>query len=301
MKIVVVGAGAIGSLFGALLAKKNTVALVGRASHITAVQHNGLSINGKTQIHMKLPAVESVKDVPFSPDLILLTVKSYDTEIAIKQACTLIRDETMVLSLQNGLDNIEKMEHIVDKDRILAGITTHGTILTNPGVIKHTGKGKTILGELDGRRSKRLENIVCIFNEAGIDTQASDNVVKEIWAKTIINSSINPLTAFFDCKNGYLLQNPLLVKTLESICVESTSIAQAEGLLLSALDMIQRTKEVIKDTAKNYSSMRQSVQQGKKTEIDSINGRLAAIGKHHNIQTPLNSILIDLILSLSKK
>jgi 2-dehydropantoate 2-reductase len=301
MKIVVVGAGAIGSLFGGLLAKRNTVVLVGRVPHITAIQHNGLRLNGKTNVKIKLPAVESIKEVPFSPDLILLTVKSYDTETAIRQTCALICDDTVVVSLQNGLDNIEKIEHIVDKDRILAGITTHGAIVTNPGVIRHTGKGKTILGELDGRHSKRLEKIVRIFNEAGIDTQESDNVVKEIWAKAIINSSINPLTAFFNCKNGYLLENPLLVKTLESICAESTSIAQAEGLPLTSLDMIQRTKKVIKDTAKNYSSMQQSVQQGKKTEIDSINGRLAAIGKHHDIQTPLNTILIDLILSSSKK
>ena len=101
MKIVIVGAGAIGSLFGALLAKNNTVVLVGRAPHITAIQHNGLNINGKTHLHVTLSAVESVKDVPISPNLILLTVKSYDTETAIKQTLPLIRNETVVVSLQN--------------------------------------------------------------------------------------------------------------------------------------------------------------------------------------------------------
>jgi len=299
MNIVIVGAGAIGSLFGALLAKNNTVVLVGRAPHITAIKHNGLNINGKTHLHVTLSAVESVKDVPISPNLILLTVKSYDTETAIKQTLPLIRDETVVVSLQNGLDNIEKIEHFVDKDRIVAGVTTHGAIFSNPGVIRHTGKGKTFLGQLDNTRSKRLEDIISLFNEAGIETQLSADVVKEIWAKAIINSSINPLTAFFNCKNGYLLENPLLQKIVEAISAESTNIAQAEGINLTAPDMIQRTKEVIRDTARNYSSMLQSVQQGKKTEIDSMNGKLVTIGKQHRIDTTLNKILVELVTSLA--
>jgi len=299
MNIVIVGAGAIGSLFGALLAKNNSVVLVGRAPHITAIQHNGLNINGKTHLHVKLSAVESVKDIPISPNLILLSVKSYDTETAIKHTVPLIQDETVVVSLQNGLNNIEKIKHIVDKDCIVGGVTTHGAIFSNPGVIKHTGKGKTILGELDGIRSKRLENIVRIFNEAGIETQVSNDIVKEIWGKVIINSSINPLTAFFNCKNGYLLENPLLKKIVEAISEESTNIAQAEGIKLTTPDMIQRTKEVIRDTASNYSSMLQSVQQRKKTEIDSMNGKLVTIGKQHRIDASLNKILVELVTSLT--
>ena len=299
MNIVIVGAGAIGSLIGALLAKKNTVVLVGRAPHITAIQHNGLNITGKTHLHVKPPTVESIKDVSISANLVILTVKSYDTETAIKQIVPLIQDETVVMSLQNGLDNIEKMEHRFDKDKILAGVTTHGAIFSKSGIIRHTGRGKTILGELNGSQSKRLKAIVHLFNEAGIETQASDDIMKEIWAKVIINSCINPLTAFFTCKNGYLLENPLLEKTVEIICKESTAIAQAEGISVSTLDMIQRTKEVIKDTANNYSSMLQSVQQGKKTEIESINGKLIRIGKQHRIDTSLNKILIELVTSLN--
>jgi len=299
MNIVIVGAGAIGSLFGALLAKKNSVVLVGRAPHITAIQHSGLNITGKTHLHVKLPAVESIKDASISANLVILTVKSYDTETAVKQIVPLMQDETMIMSLQNGLDNIEKMEHRFDKDKILAGVTTHGAIFSNSGVIRHTGIGKTILGELDGSQSKRLETMVHLFNDAGIETQASDDIMKEIWAKVIINSCINPLTAFFNCKNGYLLENPLLEKTVEIICKESTVIAQAEGISVSTLGMIQRTKEVIKDTAKNYSSMLQSVQQGKKTEIESINGKLIRIGKQHKIDTSLNKILVELVTSLN--
>jgi 2-dehydropantoate 2-reductase len=299
MNIVVIGAGAIGSLFGALLSKKNTVVLVGRTPHIHAIQQGGLTITGKHRLHVKPCVVVSTKDVALSPELILLTVKSYDTESAIKQAVPLIARETMVLSLQNGLDNIEKIEQFIEKNQILAGVTTHGAFFSKPGRIIHTGSGTTILGELNGKRSKRLKKIVHIFNEAGIETSATNDIKKEIWIKAIINSSINPLTTFFQCRNGYLLENPLLEHIIESVCKESTRIAYEEGIQLITVDMIKRTKKVIIETAQNYSSMLQSIQQGKKTEIASINGKLVSLGKSHGIITPLNGILCTLINSLT--
>lgn len=171
MNIVVFGSGAIGSLFGALLAKQHKVALVGRAPHITCIQQKGLLINGKTRLIVSVPAVESIKDVSFSPDLILLTVKSYDTETASRQLSSLINNQTVVVSLQNGLNNIQKIEQYIEKKHILAGVTTHGALFEKPGTITHTGKGKTILGELDGNPSERLRTLVTVFNQAGIETQ----------------------------------------------------------------------------------------------------------------------------------
>jgi len=297
MNIVVIGAGAIGSLFGGLLAKHNTVVLVGRAPHVTNIQQKGLIINGKTRLTVTVPAVESIKDISLSPDFILLTVKSYDTETASKQIRRLLHEQTMVVSLQNGLDNIEKIEQSVEKKHILAGVTTHGALYSKPGIITHTGRGKTFLGELDGHPSERLRSLICIFNKAGIKTHASSDIQGEIWRKTVINSSINPLTGFLGCKNGYLLKNPLLEKTVESVCTESSMIASSRGILVSAPEMIRKTKEVIRDTAENYSSMLQSIQQGKKTEIDSINGALLRIGSEQNIDVSLNMILFELINS----
>ncbi len=298
MKIVVFGAGAIGSLVGASLSKKNMVIFVGRAPHTTCIQDKGLRINGKTHLFVTIPSVESMAEVSFLPDLILLTVKSYDTEVACNQILPMIHDETMILSLQNGLDNIEKIIQYIEKNHVLAGVTTHGAIFSKPGEIIHTGKGITILGELDGRKSKRLQTLVRIFNEAGIETQMSDNIVKEIWRKAIINSSINPLTAFFGCNNGYLLKNSVLEKIVERVCTESCLIAQSEGLPISPAEMLEKTKEVIRGTAQNYSSMLQSVQHHKKTEINSINGTLVRLAQQRNIDASLNKILTELIISL---
>ena len=295
MNIVILGAGAIGSLFGALLSKKNNVMLIGRPPHVNAIREGSLKIEGKTQFNKKIPATHSVDDIKNPPDLLIITVKSYDTEVALKKARKIIGRNTTILSFQNGLDNIDKIGKIVDRKQAIAGVTTHGSIFPEPGLIRHTGKGKTILGELDGRKTERIENIVNIFNETGIETTISKNIVKEMWAKAIVNSSINPLTTIFQCKNGYLLKNPILERIVENVCEESTSIANAEGIKLSFDDMVQSTREVIKDTSENYSSMLQSFQKGKKTEIESINGKLIDIGKLRSADTSMNSVLVYLV------
>lgn len=295
MNIVIVGAGAIGSLFGAFLSKKNIVILLARPAHVTMIQHHGLQITGKSKLHVNISAITSAKKINRPVDLLILTVKSYDTETAIHSVQPVIDKNTLVLSLQNGLDNIEKIQKYVNKKQILAGITTHGAYFSKPGHVIHTGQGKTLIGELQGQSSNRLKQIITVFNEAAIQTQKTLNIKKELWAKAIINSSINPLTAFLRVKNGHLLENPLLEKTVKKICEESTQIARAEGHHLTTAAMIRQTKKVMRDTAQNYSSMAQSIQQQKRTEIASINGKIIAIGKIHGIRTPLNEILTSLI------
>jgi len=298
MNIVIFGAGAIGSLFGALLSKRNNVLLIGRKPHVTSIKKNGLRIQGKTRLNVKIEAESSVNNVPFTPDLLILTVKSYDTETAVSQVKNIVSDDTIFLSLQNGLDNIEKISGHISSENIIAGVTTHGAFFSKPGAVKHTGTGMTVLGELSGKKTKRVESIVKFFNEAGIKTEVSKNILKEIWSKVIINSSINPLTSIFRCKNGYLLKNPILERLLEIICEESVKIANAEGNDFSYSDMLSKTKEVVKNTSDNYSSMLQSIINGKKTEIDSINGKLIEIGRKHNCDTFINEILVNSVKSL---
>jgi len=300
MNIVIIGAGAIGSLFGALLLKNNNVWLIGRKSHISAIKKSGLVIEDKTQLNVKINAEESVDRITSFPDLLILTVKSYDTESAILDARKIISKDTIVLSLQNGLDSVDKIKKFVDCNKIIAGVTTHGAFFYKPGFIKHTGKGTTILGELNGQKTKRIVNIVDTFNGIGIETIVSKNIIRDLWTKAIVNSSINPLTTFFQCKNGYLLKNPILEKLVEKVCMESTNIANTDGLNLTYNEMFEKTKEVIRNTSENQSSMLQSFKKGKKTEIESINGKLVEIGRKHDIDVSLNEMLIYSIESLIK-
>ena len=297
MNIVVIGAGAIGSFIGGMLSKSNDVILIGRKSHIDSIRENGLNIEGKTKLNIKIRAEENIESIDFSPDLLILTVKSFDTKNAIKQAKKIIDKNTFVLSFQNGLDNIEKIKKHIDEKQIIAGITTHGCIFSGPGAIIHTGIGETTIGNLN-KESDRAKEIINMFNKAGIKTTLSKDISKEIWVEGVVNSSINPLTSFFQCKNGYLLKNPILEKIVKKICEESTNIANANGFNLSIDDMIDKTKEVIRDTSENYSSMLQSIQQNKKTEIDSINGKIVELGRKNNLDFSLNKLLVHLIKDL---
>ncbi|RLF27981.1 MAG: 2-dehydropantoate 2-reductase [Thermoplasmata archaeon] len=301
MNIVVLGAGAIGSFFGALLSIDNNVVLVGRPLHVDAIKKHGLRIVGRTNVNVRPHAVCSVSEIPFMPDMLMVTVKSYDTESAVRSAKSVIGEDTLVLSLQNGLDNVDKIVRIVGCDKVIAGVTTYGAIFSRPGVIRHTGVGLTVLGELSRRESGRIKHVVYVFNRAGIRTRISMDIWREIWSKVIINSSINPVTAFFQCKNGYLLKNPVLRNIVGRICRESTLVAQAEGMDLSYNGMLHRTIRVIRDTAENYSSMLQSLRRGGRTEIDSINGRIVEIGKKHGVDTSVNEILVFLIKEMESK
>lgn len=298
MNIIILGAGAIGSLFGALLCKKNNVTLIGRPAHVKAIRKNGLIVENETKLKVKIQAVDSIDKISNSPDLQILTVKSFDTVDAMHQAMHIIDNHTVILSLQNGLDNVEKIEKIVDKKQIIAGITNQGAFFSRSGLVKHTGKGKTIIGELYKGKTDRIKHIADLFNEVGIETSVSENITKEIWFKGVINSCINPLTTIFQCKNGYLLKNPILEKIVENICKESTNIARIHGINITYNQTIQKTKEVIKNTSENYSSMLQSFKKGKKTEIDSINGKLVTMGKIHSVDISLNKILIYLVKNM---
>ena len=301
MNIVIMGAGAIGSLFGALLAKKNTVILIGRKKHINAINKNGLIIENNTKINVKIAAQELIEHINFPPDLLLLTVKSFDTRDAIHQAKNVIDNHTLILSLQNGLDNIDKIKDIINPHQILIGITNHGAFFSKPGLIRHTGKGKTIIGNINGKKTPRIKHIAQILTEAGIETSIGKDIFKEMWIKAIINSSINPLTAIFNCKNGCLLKNPILENIVERICKESTTIAQSIGMNIQYEQTIRTTKDIIKNTAENYSSMVQSLQTRRKTEIDSINKKIVEVGKTRLVNVSLNTLLVDIIESLSPK
>lgn len=298
MNIVVYGAGAIGSLFGGLLSRQNNVFLIGRKYHVNVIRRKGLEIQGKTNLVKKISAGSSIDDISFPVDLLLLTVKSFDTEQAIMMASPIIDDHTLLINFQNGIGNLEIIKTYVSDKQIIPGITTHGSMFIRPGVIQHTGRGKTILGELNGQKTERIRHLIKCFNDAGITTTLSTAIVKDIFRKAIINASINPLTAIFQCRNGYLLKNPVLSHILEQVCIESTLIARAQGFHINPEEMCNQTLEVIRETADNYSSMVQSIQKKSQTEIDAINGNLVDIGKTYGCDTRLNQLLTKIIKSI---
>lgn len=291
MKILVFGAGALGSYVGGMLSKKCHVTLIGRKEHVDAINSKGLIIEGKTNFKAKPQALVKIPDEKF--DLILITVKSYDTSKAVEELSRGLDENILVLSLQNGLGNAEKISRFNKK--VLGGTISHGITFVEPGRIYHAGLGDTRLGNFKGVEEEDVEEICQIFNISGIDTKRSDNILGEIWAKAIINASINPLTAITRLKNGYLLKIETLEEIMVCACKEAIDVAVSCGIELPHYDIIEKTKSVAHLTAENKSSMLQDIEKGKRTEIDSITGVFVEFGKKNNVATPTNSMLYKLV------
>ena len=298
LNIVVMGAGALGSLFGGLLSRDNQVTLIGREPHMKKIARDGLKITGLTQETVFPETSTSPADIP-NPDLLIITVKAYDTKRVMKTLPQL-GSNTLVMSLQNGLGNINAIAEYVPKDRIIAGLTSHGSTFIEPGVIRHGGVGDTIIGRVEGANDDRISEIASIFTEAGIKTRVSDNMAGEIWAKVIINSAINPLTAILGKENGALLEDPTLIEKMKEVVSEGIRVARTHKVLLPDYDIFEKTLEVARMTAGNRSSMLQDIENGRMTEIESINGMIEKMARLAYIEAPANLELTVKIREIQK-
>ncbi len=309
MRVLIFGAGAMGSFIGGVLAQQHNVTFIGRPVHMTAIRDSGLEISGKTQISLKprsiiaFENVEPLKTGCGPPDLALVTVKSYDTAGIVPDLKTIIGNDTILLSLQNGLENAELLREAFPDNIILGSTICHGVTYLSPGKVYHAGFGDTIVGSFEPKNAKLARNISKIFTEAGVETQLTDNITGELWTKVAINASINPITAITGLKNGWLLREKRLEALLENTCNEVINVAKTTGVQLpkgSRGNLLERTKRVVERTADNKSSMLQDLEKGRRTEIDSINGAVVRVGNKNNIPTPINSTLTILVKGLEK-
>jgi 2-dehydropantoate 2-reductase len=290
VRILVFGAGALGSFVGGMLSQKNDVVLIGRKQHVEAIRDKGLVIKGKTDIVVRPQAKEQV-DGNEEPEWVMVATKSYETEEAMK-ALNAFKDDAVFLSLQNGLGNEEVMSRYAQ--RVVGGVTSHGITRDGPGRIIHAGIGRTVLGDYKGAEG-RVSEMVEALNESGIETEKTDDIRTEIWKKVIVNAGINPLSAITGQKNGFILENPNLERTLEAICEEAVAVANAHGIDISAEEAVEQTKEVARLTAENKSSMLQDIERGKRTEIESICGTIVRLGMDKGVPTPVNSSLMAVV------
>lgn len=304
MKIAIVGAGAMGCLYGAKLSSvpENEVYLIDVwKDHIDAIDKHGLAMeeNGVLTTYGKVKGVLDPGEAGFC-DLAIVFVKSTLTSTAVKSNKAVFGPETIALTLQNGLGNIDLIRAEIGDQNVIAGTTAHGATLLEPGKIRHAGSGKTIIGELDGRQSERIEKIVSLFKAAGLETDISDNVMGLVWDKLLVNVGINALTGITKLPNGQLLDHPEIEELLEAAVSEAHEVAKAKGIRLSWPDPVEHTKAVCKATAGNKSSMLQDILNHKMTEIDMINGAVVREGAAAGIPTPVNFVLTNLIRFMQK-
>lgn len=305
MKIAVLGAGAMGSLYGAKLSAngKNEVHLIDVwKEHIDAVNSNGLQMEEGDDVllYENLKGHTSSEETGVC-DLVLVFVKSTVTRTAVESNAAVFGPNTVALTLQNGLGNIEQISSVIGAERVIAGTTAHGATMLSPGKIRHAGKGKTIIGELGGHESDRIRKMAAVLEDAGMETVISGNVLGLVWDKLLVNVGINALTGITKLYNGQLLDYPEIEELLEKAVSEGVAVARAKGIRLGFDDPVAHTKDLCRATAANKSSMLQDILNDRQTEIEMMNGAIVREGKALGIETPVNLALTNLITYLSRK
>lgn len=301
MKTVIVGAGAMGSLFGGLLSSSGQeVWLVDVwKEHIDALRSKGLTIEKKgTTQNYSIHATTDVRSIG-KADLVLYFVKTYHTEKAVTDSLILEKDNTLFLTLQNGLGNEETICRHVDRRKVILGVTGQGATLLGPGQIRHAGWGKTYVGELDGKISDRVHHVAQMFQKAGIETEVSSRIHDLVWEKLFANVGINALAAMTGLKNGQILDYPETLRLLESLVSEAIEVAKKKGILIQG-NPIDRVKAIIEATRENRCSMGQDLDRKRRTEIDAINGALVREAERLGIPVPYNRMITDLIKVIEK-
>ncbi|MFQ6068276.1 MAG: ketopantoate reductase family protein [Candidatus Bathyarchaeia archaeon] len=290
-KIFVLGAGAIGSIYGAFLSRKKDVTLIGSQGHVKTIQAQGLTLTGDINQNFRLKADVKIGEVP-SNTLILLTTKAHDSVQAINQIKNMLKKDTVILVLQNGLGNEGLVKKLVSgKVEVLRGLTMMAAEFLEPGKIR-VWKNKTIIA-----KSKTAQEIASLFNDCGLETYISENMMKEIWDKLILNCVINPLTAIFHVRN-HKIASETLKWIRHEIVRECLAVGKAEGINLK-INLEELDRKILGYT--NFSSMCQDIIKGKKTEIDFLNGKIVELGRKYLIPTPVNQTLTCLTKFLEEK
>ncbi len=303
MKIVVVGSGAIGSLYGAFLStlEDNEVILVGHNPHVAAIRTSGLMINGVLGEHkFYLNAVEEASEID-SADLILLTTKTYDTIPAIKSAQHLIDKGAYVLLIQNGLGTEEKVAKELSTTKVLRATTCMGALRVSPGVVTATGCGLTEIGSRFSENYPYVLELADMLDRCGFEVRASKNIEGVVWTKTLVNCGINPVGALTGFKNGEVYKNPQLRELIIRLVEEAVKIVEALDVELTTDDPVRYTLGTAKATGDNINSMLQDIQAGKRTEIDSITGEIIRLGKELGIETPAHESVYALLKAIESK
>jgi len=296
-RIAIVGAGAMGSLYGACLSQTADVSLIDIwEEHVRKINEEGLKVEwlDGTERVFKVKAFTTPQEVGMV-DLVIIFVKSYVTEEATKSSLPLMGDKTLFLTLQNGLGNVEKIASIVGKDRVLCGTTTAGATFLGPGKVRYAGKGETTFGPFGQVDRERLLEIKELLERAGLDPILVDDPMKNIWRKLIINIGINPITAVAKVLNGKIPEDPNLKALSELLVEEACQVAKAEGYDFDTEEMKRVVLEVARRTARNRSSMLQDILNRRKTEIEAINGEVVSRGKKYNIPVGGNEAITLLI------
>jgi 2-dehydropantoate 2-reductase len=293
----------MGCLFAALLTRAGYRVVIKEASsdRVEALTKRGLTIrDDEGESTFDVLAVEDVSDLG-EVSLVLVCVKAFDTETAVRECVSVVGAETAVLTVQNGLGNVETLQTTFSRGHVLAGTTSLGANLVGPATVHFAGRGEVHIGPAeraqsgDPRMQQALERAAKMLRSAGVEVFVTDDVSSLIWSKLVINVGINALTALLRVRNGALLDiEPARVVMADAV-EEALAVASSLGIDLDGDELRSRVEVVARKTAKNRSSMLMDVLCGRRTEIEHINGAVARLAKERGEPAPVNELLARLV------
>src|SRR5210317_1926512 len=301
LKVAVLGAGAMGCLFGGLLAEKGLqVTLIDVwQDHVEAINKNGLKMDGfGGDRFIKVKATSDPSTVGIV-DAVIVMCKATVLEPALNSIKNIIGEKTVFMSFQNGFGHEAIMQKIVGVEKVLGGTTTQASNILGPGHIMNHAALPSWIGEYEGGMSERVKDIAETFTAHGLETIASDNVKKRKWMKLFALTAVGPLSAIFDMHHTELYvtnkESTLARELGKQIILETRKVAQADGVEVSEDECLEMFLKIVDSNQTNKSSMAFDIQYKRKSEIDFINGSVSKIGKKHGVPTPLNDMLYKII------
>jgi 2-dehydropantoate 2-reductase len=301
MKISIIGAGAMGSLFGGKLASaSNDVILYDiNKEHVAAINSSGLKIetlaDGKTET--VYPAATADPEDLKGSDVFIVFVKSTATEIVASTFKSFAGPDTIVITLQNGLGNEDILKKHFGASNTAAGVTSQGATFAGPGNIKHAGNGPTHLCMSD-KNNNKLRPFIAELQKAGFEADVEENIESLVWSKLIVNVGINGLTALTGLKNGQLLDYSETKELMKDMVLEAVEVAEALGIKLTFDNPLETVYSVAEKTGLNRSSMLQDFDRGSATEIDFINNAIVREGEKAGIAVPVNKTIAALVKTI---
>jgi 2-dehydropantoate 2-reductase len=304
--VLIAGAGALGSVVGGLLARAgHPVTLLGRAPHLEAITRDGLVIDGLFGTH-RVRGLACVTEPPALSgrfDAVLLTVKAFDTAAMAAEVAPYVASDGVLVSLQNGLGNLEAATRAVGAERVLGGRVIFGAEIVGPGRARVTVFADPVLigppGTHDGRLGAAAARWAAALDGAGVPAAPTDRIVATLWEKILYSAALNPLGALRGLTYGELAADPDGRAVMDCVIAEAFAVARAEGVVLGWRDAAAYRQvfyaRLVPATASHRSSMLQDLGRGRRTEIDAINGAVAARGAAHGVAAPANQALTQLV------
>ena len=293
MKIAVMGTGGVGGYFGGMLAKAgHDVTFIARGPHLAAIRENGLrveTVHGDFTVHA--PATDDPGEVG-PVDLVLFCVKTYHTDEAGRAIAPLVGDDTLILSLQNGVDNEEKLAALYGQEHVLGGVCYISAAIATPGVIRQvSGPRSIVFGELDGSITPRAQRVLQAFTDAGIDATLSEDVQKALWTKFLFICAFSGVASVARAPVGELLAIPETRELLREAMAEVAAVARARGITLDA-DIVERMISFAEGfTPETKPSMLVDLERGNRLENDALSGTVARLGAELGVPTPVHRVI----------